>query len=95
MNMQPKRYSKFQFCKYIIIITINSYLSAFVVKYSADAAPQKVEVFVNDQKVLVDPGTTILQVNYGRKFQIIDSRMVIGSVLLFLSYYYYWPVESL
>ena len=31
------------------------------VKYSADAAPQKVEVFINDQKVLVNPGTTILQ----------------------------------
>ncbi|CAB4034536.1 Hypothetical predicted protein, partial [Paramuricea clavata] len=29
--------------------------------YSADAAPEKIEVFVDDQKVLVDPGTTILQ----------------------------------
>lgn len=25
-------------------------------------APEKVEVFVNDKKVLVDPGTTVLQV---------------------------------
>ena len=26
--------------------------------------PEKVEVFVNDKKVLVDPGTTVLQVFY-------------------------------
>jgi hypothetical protein len=34
--------------------------------YSADAAPEKIEVFVDDQKVLVDPGTTILQVSWNR-----------------------------
>lgn len=26
------------------------------------AAPKKIEVFINDKKVLVDPGTTIMQV---------------------------------
>lgn len=31
-------------------------------KQYCDAAPEKIEVFVDDQKVLVDPGTTILQV---------------------------------
>ena len=37
----------------------------FIAKtYSADhAVPEKIEVFVDDQKVLVDPGTTILQVS--------------------------------
>lgn len=29
---------------------------------SVAAAPEKIEVFVNDKKVLVDPGLTILQV---------------------------------
>ncbi|XP_028401079.1 NADH-ubiquinone oxidoreductase 75 kDa subunit, mitochondrial-like [Dendronephthya gigantea] len=31
------------------------------VKQYCEAAPEKIEVFVDDQKVLVDPGTTILQ----------------------------------
>lgn len=26
--------------------------------------PEKIEVFVDDQKLLVDPGTTVLQVRY-------------------------------
>lgn len=29
----------------------------------AQAAPEKVEVFVDGQKILVDPGTTVLQVS--------------------------------
>lgn len=28
-------------------------------------APEKIEVFVDDQSVLVEPGTTVLQVCYG------------------------------
>ena len=31
---------------------------------AASSAPEKVEVFVDDNKVLVDPGTTVLQVIY-------------------------------
>lgn len=27
------------------------------------SAPEKVEVFIDDKRVLVDPGTTVLQVN--------------------------------
>ena len=39
------------------------HFSFFVVKsISTEAAPEKVEVFVDDQRVLVDPGTTVLQV---------------------------------
>lgn len=39
------------------------------------AAPEKVEVFVDGQKVLVDPGTTVLQVidlltHFYTKFQL-------------------------
>lgn len=39
-----------------------------VVRTSASAAtpakvPEKIEVFVDDQSVFVDPGTTVLQVN--------------------------------
>lgn len=30
---------------------------------NATGAPDKIEVFVDDQPVLVDPGTTVLQVN--------------------------------
>lgn len=30
---------------------------------NSTGAPDKIEVFVDDQKVLVDPGTTVLQVN--------------------------------
>ena len=41
-----------------------TFIFIFIVKsYSADAVPEKIEVFIDDQKVLVDPGTTILQVN--------------------------------
>lgn len=29
---------------------------------NSTGAPEKIEVFVDDQKVLVDPGTTVLQV---------------------------------
>jgi hypothetical protein len=55
----------------LLLIIINHHQqppSCYVVvkHYSADAAPPKVEVFVNDQRLLVDPGTTILQVGYGR-----------------------------
>ncbi len=37
---------------------------ALGVRSNSTGAPEKVEVFVDDQKVLVDPGTTVLQVNY-------------------------------
>ena len=30
----------------------------------ATGAPEKIEVFIDDQPVLVDPGTTVLQVDY-------------------------------
>ena len=31
---------------------------------NATGAPEKIEVFVDNQPVLVDPGTTVLQVDY-------------------------------
>ena len=31
-------------------------------------APEKLEVFIDDQKVLVDPGTTVLQVGWFTNF---------------------------
>lgn len=43
-----------------------------VVRTSASAAtpakvPEKIEVFVDDQSVFVDPGTTVLQVNFSNE----------------------------
>lgn len=41
--------------------------ACFTARKNATAAaqpkPEKIEVFVNDKKVLVDPGTTVLQVS--------------------------------
>lgn len=32
-------------------------------------APEKIEVFVDDQSVFVEPGTTVLQVSFNSQFQ--------------------------
>lgn len=32
-------------------------------------APEKIEVFVDDQSVFVEPGTTVLQVGFNSQFQ--------------------------
>ena len=34
-----------------------------VVRCLSGAAPEKIEVFIDDKKVMVDPGTTVLQVS--------------------------------
>jgi NADH dehydrogenase (ubiquinone) Fe-S protein 1 len=33
------------------------------VRGTATQAPEKIEVFIDDKKVMVEPGTTVLQVN--------------------------------
>ena len=43
-------------------------------------SPEKVEVFVNDKKVLVDPGTTVLQVNSCA----IDVGCIVSPVIIFI-----------
>jgi len=45
--------------KRISLATTNGGLRA-----SSTSAPEKVEVFIDDKRVLVDPGTTVLQVCY-------------------------------
>jgi len=40
---------------------LGSQLTA-IARSTATKAPEKIEVFVDDQSVLVDPGTTVLQV---------------------------------
>lgn len=38
-------------------------ISSGQVRPNSNAPPSKLEVFIDDKKVLVDPGTTVLQVN--------------------------------
>lgn len=52
-----------------------------VVRTSASAAtpakiPEKIEVFVDDQSVFVDPGTTVLQVNFNEDFPAIIFNVI-------------------
>lgn len=51
---------------------------AICLRGAATKAPEKIEVFVDDKPVLVDPGTTVLQVNffhtYTKNFPIIASN---------------------
>ena len=42
-------------------------------------APEKIEVFVDDQPVMVDPGTTVLQVNQNKLYQHISLFKFVSS----------------
>lgn len=39
------------------------------------SAPEKVEVFIDDKRVLVDPGTTVLQVTDSRQVALVTTTV--------------------
>ena len=68
--ISSKNSSPFQIVSYFKLINRTGSQNNFLVctfdvsaqHYATAAAPEKIEVFVNDKRLLVDPGVTVLQV---------------------------------
>lgn len=60
-----------QLCLYIYLFCVLAKQST-----AAVAAPEKIEVFVNDKRVLVDPRITVLQVRFLITLEIFKSKWV-------------------